>query len=195
MGWTTLLGIAIGLAMDAFAVSIAVGARLDRLTFRPVFRLCFHFGLFQFLMPIVGWVLGLQVSHRIGHFGHWVAFVLLAGIGGKMIYESVRPPDDKLTSDPTRKWSLLMLSLATSMDALAVGFSIALLDVSIISACIVIGLVASALTLVGMYFGPPAQSALRLDCGHLRRNRPVGNRSENPDRESVSLTELLLVCA
>ena len=140
--------------MDAFAVSLAVGARIERLSFRPLFRLSFHFGLFQFMMPILGWFLGRQIEFIVSSFGHWVAFALLLAIGGKMVYESFsREARLKSRADPTRKWLLIMLSIATSIDALAVGFSIALLNVHVLTASVIIGIVAAGMTLIGMFFG------------------------------------------
>ena len=153
MSLLTVIAIAVGLGMDAFAVSIAVGARM-KLSFRPVFRLAFHFGLFQFMMPVIGWLVGAQVSKLISAYDHWVAFILLAFIGSKMIYESFKEKEDRaLISDPTRKWQLVILSVATSIDALSVGFSLALLNVEIIYISIIIGVVAAAMTTVGMAFG------------------------------------------
>jgi len=151
-GWQ-ILGIAFGLAMDAFAVAIAAGLTLGRLQGRQVFRLAFHFGLFQFLMPVVGWLAGQTVNQWISAFDHWIAFALLAGIGAKMIRESLhdRPQEDR--DDPTRGWSLVTLSVATSIDALAVGLSLGLLEVSIWMPSVVIGLVAAAMTTLGMTFG------------------------------------------
>ncbi len=154
MNFVTILGIAFGLAMDAFAVAIAVGARLERPTFRPFFRLSFHFGLFQFMMPIIGWLAGSQVARLVHNWDHWVAFGLLGIIGGKMIYESFHKHDENIRlTDPTRKWSLVLLSIATSIDALAVGLSIAFLEVKILWASIIIGIVAAVMTLMGMGFG------------------------------------------
>ncbi len=154
MNLLTILGLALALAMDAFAVSIAVGSRLERLTARRLFRLSFHFGLFQFLMPIIGWLVGSQVARYIQHYDHWIAFILLAYIGIKMIRESWRHDGaEKAMSDPTRKLSLIMLSIATSLDALAVGLSMAFLKVSILYPSVIIGIVAAAMTAVGMLFG------------------------------------------
>ena len=154
MSLWALISIAFALAMDAFAVAIAVGSRLEKLSYRPVFRLSFHFGLFQFLMPIIGWFLGRQVERLVYSFDHWIALGLLAFIGGKMIWESFRHDDDhSALADPTRKWSLIALSIATSIDALAVGLSLALLNVQIVGASIVIGIVAAGMTLLGMKFG------------------------------------------
>jgi putative Mn2+ efflux pump MntP len=148
---------AIGLGMDAFAVAIAVGARLPRLEFHPVFRLSFHFGLFQFLMPIVGWVIGSQVERFVHAWAHWIAFALLAIISAKMIWEALTfTPEELSEADPTRRWSLIVLSVATSIDALAVGFSVALLRADILISCIVIGVVASVMTLIGLGLGRTA---------------------------------------
>lgn len=150
-----LIGIAIGLAMDAFAVSIGAGLTLQTVDARQTFRLAWHFGLFQALMPIIGWLAGLSIERWIAPVDHWIAFGLLAVIGGKMIYEALKADDHEETrsSDPTKGWSLVVLSIATSIDALAVGLSLALLGVSIWWPAIVIGLVAGAFTTVGMQLG------------------------------------------
>jgi len=154
MTWITIFGIALGLAMDAFAVSIAVGSKLKRLSFRPLFRLSFHFGLFQFMMPVLGWYFGSKIEHIMRDFDHWVAFGLLFIIGAKMIRESFNKDDNKKPlNDPTRKWTLIILSIATSIDALAVGLSIALLGIEIWFISLVIGLVAFVMTAIGMTFG------------------------------------------
>jgi putative Mn2+ efflux pump MntP len=149
----TLTGLALALAMDAFAVALGTGTVLSRLTGRHLFRLGFHFGLFQALMPIIGWLAGQTVVRHIEAWDHWIAFSLLAIIGGRMIYEAcsdVEKPDDR---DPTRGLSLVMLSVATSIDALAVGFSLSVIGVSIWFPALIIGLVAGALTLAGMLIG------------------------------------------
>jgi manganese efflux pump family protein len=154
MSLLTIVGIAVGLGMDAFAVSIVAGSRLKCLKFRPVFRLSFHFGLFQFLMPILGWFAGNQVASQIKDYDHWVAFGLLLIIGGKMIYESVSDEHSDIgNTDMTRKWTMVMLSIATSIDALAVGLSLAMLNIEILFPSIIIGIVASAMTLIGMLSG------------------------------------------
>ena len=144
---------AVGLAMDAFAVAIAAGLSLPRLTRRHVFRLAWHFGLFQFLMPVVGWLAGTTVSHYIAAWDHWIAFALLSVIGGKMLYEATPGRQKKVRSDPTRGLMLVTLSVATSIDALAVGLSMALLNVSIWVPSVVIGIVAGVLTMIGIQFG------------------------------------------
>ncbi|MEW5796430.1 MAG: manganese efflux pump MntP family protein [Candidatus Zixiibacteriota bacterium] len=154
MSWLTTLVIAVGLGMDAFAVALVIGSQRQSLTFRPFFRLTFHFGLFQFMMPVIGWYCGSQVEHYIRNFDHWLAFVLLAVIGIRMIRESFSSEHQRVTrADPTRKRSLVALSLATSIDALTVGLSMAFLQVEIWTPSAIIGLVAAAMTGVGMVSG------------------------------------------
>ena len=153
MSTLTLLGIALGLAMDAFAVAIGAGLQLCGATPRQTFRLAWHFGLFQAFMPIIGWLAGRTVSEYIEPVDHWIAFGLLAFIGGKMICEAFHHDEDAEVCDPTKGWRLVMLSIATSIDALAVGLSLALLDVSIWWPALVIGVVAGVLTVVGMELG------------------------------------------
>jgi putative Mn2+ efflux pump MntP len=149
----TLLGIALGLAMDAFAVAIGAGLQLCGATPRQVFRLAWHFGLFQALMPIIGWLAGRTVSEYIEPVDHWIAFGLLAFIGGKMIYEAFRQDEEAEVCDPTKGWRMVMLSIATSIDALAVGLSLALLGTSIWWPALVIGVVAGVMTVIGMELG------------------------------------------
>jgi putative Mn2+ efflux pump MntP len=147
--------IAVGLAMDAFAVAVAVGLHLScvgAISRRQYFRLGFHFGLFQFLMPIIGWLAGLTVRQYIAAIDHWLAFGLLAYIGGKMIYEA-RDGGRFSRADPTRGVSLIVLSVATSIDALATGLSLAFLGEAIIYPALVIGSVAAILTLIGLGLG------------------------------------------
>jgi putative Mn2+ efflux pump MntP len=153
MTWLTISGLAVGLAMDALAVAIATGLVLGRPTSGQVFRLAFHFGLFQFLMPIAGWLAGRTVEVHIRAIDHWVAFALLAFVGGKMLREARRSEATARAGDPTRGWRLVVLSVATSVDALAVGLSMAFLEVSIWLPSVVIGLVASAFTAAGLLLG------------------------------------------
>lgn len=150
LNWLSLLGIAVGLAMDAFAVSIAVGLTLESVTPRHVFRLAFHFGLFQFLMPIVGWLAGEQVAAYIGEYDHWAAFALLGYVGGKMLWEAGHEKRARPNRDPTRGTTLILLSVATSIDALAVGLSMAFVGVTVWVPSVVIGIVAAAMTAIGI---------------------------------------------
>jgi putative Mn2+ efflux pump MntP len=157
----TLLGIAVALAMDAFAVALAVGLAVAPLTGRHLFRLGWHFGLFQAVMPVIGWLAGVSLQQYIAAFDHWIALGLLGFVGGKMIYEALHETDEpKGTGDPTRGMSLVVLSLATSIDALAVGLSLGVLGVSIWFPATIIGVVAGVLTLAGMLLGQRAGSLL-----------------------------------
>jgi len=149
----TLTGLALALAMDAFAVALGTGAVLSRLTGRHLFRLGFHFGLFQALMPVIGWLAGLTIMQWVETWDHWIAFSLLAIIGGRMIYEAFSDEEKTDDRDPTKGLSLVLLSIATSIDALAVGFSLSVIGVSIWMPALVIGLVAGVLTIAGMLLG------------------------------------------
>lgn len=151
-----VLGLALALAMDAFAVSLGLGLSLRPASGSQTFRLAFHFGLFQFLMPVLGWAAGETLIRHIEKVDHWVAFALLFGVGGKMIFESLKPEAglESKRSDPTRGVSLVVLSMATSLDALAVGLSLAAVQVAIVFPAVVIGVVAFAMTVLGMKIGP-----------------------------------------
>ncbi|MGB8952557.1 MAG: manganese efflux pump MntP family protein [Candidatus Aminicenantales bacterium] len=151
-----VLALALALAMDAFAVSMGLSLSLKGMTGGQTFRLAFHFGLFQFLMPVLGWAAGENIQKYIQDFDHWVAFGLLLLISGKMIHESFRRGKESkaLQNDPTRGTSVFVLSLATSIDSLAVGLSLAVLDVNIIYPAAVIGLVAFIMTVLGAKIGP-----------------------------------------
>jgi putative Mn2+ efflux pump MntP len=157
LNWPSLLGLSVGLAMDAFAVAVATGMAINDVTPRHVFRLSFHFGLFQFLMPIAGWLVGEQVTAYIFGYDKWLAFALLAYVGGKMLWEGRekknRPKHRRTTSDPTRGLHLLTLSVATSLDAMAVGISMALLGISVWLPSVVIGVVTATMTTIGITFG------------------------------------------
>ncbi|NTV13047.1 MAG: manganese efflux pump [Desulfobulbaceae bacterium] len=158
-----LLLIALALAVDAFAVALATGACLPKVDARQTFRLTWHFGLFQAGMNIIGWAVGLTFRTLIESFDHWLAFALLLAVGGHMIYAALSDhPDQCGPTDPTRGWSLLMLSVATSIDALAVGLSFALLKVAIWVPALIIGLVAALLTGIGLHLGRLLKSAARL---------------------------------
>ena len=157
MDFLTLLGISLALAMDAFAVALGTGMNLASLTGRHLFRLGFHFGLFQALMPVIGWLAGLTIQKQVAAWDHWIAFGLLAFVGGKMLKEAFAHDDETAAeNDPTRGMSLVILSVATSIDALAVGFSLSMLGVSIWTPALVIGLVAGVLTVAGMLLGRKA---------------------------------------
>jgi manganese efflux pump family protein len=153
MSLLAIVLIAFGLAMDAFAVSIASGLAVEKLTGRHVFRIGFHFGLFQALMPLLGWLAGTTIAPVIEAWDHWVALGLLGFIGLKMINDSRSDEERSERSDPTRGWSLVTLSVATSIDALAVGLSLAMLQMSIWLPALIIGLVAAGMSVFGITFG------------------------------------------
>jgi len=154
MDFLILFGIALGLAMDAFSVAIGVSVGLGGASARQTFRLAWHFGLFQALMPIVGWAAGTSIRPWIESWDHWLAFALLTAVGGRMIFEALNGGgNESIRSDPTRGWSLVVLSIATSIDALAVGLSFAALGVEVWIPAAVIGLTAGAMTLVGTLGG------------------------------------------
>jgi len=172
MSFVSIFLIAIGLGMDAFSVAVGTGFTAKRVDPGQLLRLSAGFGLFQFMMPILGWTAGRTVADLISRYDHWVAFALLAGVGAKMIFDSIRANDDETgrqpeTSDPTKGLSLLVLSVATSIDAFAVGLSFALLDVSVMAASIIIGIVAFAMTAGGIFLGAHAGNKLGNKAGIL----------------------------
>ena len=157
MGFVELLLIAVGLSMDAFAVSICRGLGMRRLNLRTATVLALFFGGFQALMPLVGWALGSQFMWLIGPVDHWVAFVLLAFIGGKMLWEALHEDaEDGCECEDTSAIDLrefLILAVATSIDALAAGISFAALNVDIVASVSLIGVITFALSLVGVAVG------------------------------------------
>lgn len=160
-----IIAIAVALAMDAFAVAVTAGVILKEISFRQNFRLAWHFGLFQALMPIIGWGVGRYIHHWVQAIAHWVAFGLLLFVAQGMIRSafSCRPAEAEL-KDPTRGATMVMLSVATSLDALAVGLSLSMLEVSIWLPALVIGLVAGGFTIIGMQLGKKLSRVPRLSC-------------------------------
>lgn len=153
MEFFTVLIIAVALAVDAFAVALAAGVHLCAATARQTFRLAWHFGLFQGGMTLLGWAAGLSVRRFMEGVDHWIAFFLLAFVGTKMIVEALGDAHEKSKTDPTRGKTLIILAVATSIDALAVGLSLAVLNVSIWFPASVIAIVATALTAIGLHLG------------------------------------------
>jgi putative Mn2+ efflux pump MntP len=153
MGFFDILLIAIGLAMDATAVSLGVGTTEHATGGRARFRLAFHFGLFQFLMPVVGWFAGVTIAPLVSAFAAWLSFGLLAFVGVRMVRAGLDPGVQSYRRDPSRGASLIALSIATSMDALAVGLSLALQNIAVWFPAVVIGVVTSSMSLVGLLFG------------------------------------------
>ncbi len=151
MSFWEILILAFILGIDAFSVALAIGTGGS--TFRQTFRLSFHFGLFQFMMPIIGWLLGRNVISLIQRYDHWVAFGILFMIGVKMIYEAFHHKPEETRGDRTRKWSLITLSIATSIDALGAGVGMGVLNTSLLYPCVIIGITAAAMTLIGIKLG------------------------------------------
>ncbi|HYO53981.1 manganese efflux pump MntP family protein [Archangium sp.] len=175
MSVLTLLLLALGLAMDATAVSIASALTAPRVRARDALLLAFLFGLFQALMPVIGWALGSQFAEAISAWDHWLTFVLLGGIGAKMIHEAIthhhpgvpdaRKPDEPPPErNPFSAGRLTLMALATSIDALAAGVTLPLLEVRLVTAAAVIGGITFALCLlgvsVGRRFGEPLEGKL-----------------------------------
>lgn len=149
-----ILLIAVGLSMDAFAVSIANGVTTKKLEIINAFKMAFFFGFFQALMPFLGWLLGSSFSSYIQNFDHWIAFLLLLAIGGKMIYESFsEKKEDEERIDYNSYKMLFILAVATSIDALAVGLSFAFLEIKIATPCLIIGGITFVISFAGVVFG------------------------------------------
>jgi len=153
MDLLTILFMALGLSMDAVAVAMANGCASRKVEPSQVLRLAFFFGFFQMLMPVIGWLVGLGFKKAISGFDHWLAFILLAFIGGKMMLEARRRPDCRAEGTRLRLPVLLALAVATSIDALAVGLSFSALAVSILVPVLLIGTVTFALSFVGVFAG------------------------------------------
>jgi putative Mn2+ efflux pump MntP len=153
MDLLVIIGLAVGLSLDALAVSIANGYMIKQLKFHHAFRISAFFGFFQAVMPLAGWSAGLHFSSYIKKVDHWIAFCLLAFIGGKMIFESKKLEEDCESKNCTHFPTLLLLSLATSIDALAVGLSFAILNMSILTPIAIIGIITFTVCIIGVYVG------------------------------------------
>lgn len=154
MSFIYVLGMAIALAMDCFAVSMGMSCGEKALTARQTLRVAAAFGLFQFAMPVLGWLAGEGLLRYIERFDHWVALGLLAFVGLKMVRESFERDRAANGSDRTRGARLLVLAIATSIDALAVGLSLSVLRTSIVLPAALIGLVSFSLSVAGAKLGP-----------------------------------------
>jgi putative Mn2+ efflux pump MntP len=164
--WLKILVVAVGLGLDAMSVCMSVGVKWN--TARHRWRLALHMGLFQCLMPLVGWAAGNQLADLLRHVGGYLAAGLVFAVGAKMLYEAIEEKPGSVEThaeeavehalhfkrrDPTRGWSLILLSVATSIDALVVGFSLGLRGEHIFGASILIGVVAAAMAAVGVIIG------------------------------------------
>lgn len=150
MGWGEILGLSLALGVDAFAVGMSLGLVCRRL--RQMFSIAFGFGFFQFLMPVIGWYAGDLLTDMVSRYGPWLSFAILLLLGLKMIREAFAP-DDESPADPSRGLSLLMLSLAVSIDALGVGFSLGILKQALWIPAFMFGLVTFIMTLLALQLG------------------------------------------
>ena len=149
----TIFIIALGLAMDSFAVSLGIGTARRNTSPGANFRIPFHLGLIQALMTLLGWLAGTTIAYLISNIDHWLALILLTIVGIRMIRSGFSTETDVQIKDPSRGGTLIMLSVATSIDAVAVGLSLGMLHVNIWISAVVIGLVTMGLSLVGLLTG------------------------------------------
>lgn len=153
----TLLLMGVGLSMDAFAVSICKGLSMRKVNKKQCLVIGLFFGGFQALMPFIGWVLGSQFEQYITSIDHWIAFILLGFIGGKMVVEAIREKDEAVEvrkmDPPLDLKEMFILAIATSIDALAVGITFAFLQVPIVEAISIIGITTFVISVIGVYVG------------------------------------------
>lgn len=153
MNLSDIILIAIGLAMDCFAVSIACGFAMKKITFWPAFRIAFFFGLFQAIMPLIGWLVGNRFQLYIENCDHWIAFIILLILGARMIHENFKKEDaNKKRLNPYKLAVILTLAVATSIDALAVGVSFAFLQIDLWSSIAIIGIASFLFSIIGVVF-------------------------------------------
>jgi putative Mn2+ efflux pump MntP len=145
--------IAIVLSMDAFAVSVTLGLSVKKLKIKEVLIPGIYFGFFQALMPLIGYFAGINFAHKIQNFDHWIAFVLLGLIGGKMIKESFEREGKKLKENPFQFTTMLLLARATSIDALAVGITFSFFEINIFKAILITGLTTFFISICGVKVG------------------------------------------
>ena len=145
--------LALGLSTDCFAVTFSIGASGHGKVLRSALRMAFHFGLFAFLMVLLGCLTGSSLIKITKDYTNWAAFVLLTVVGCHMLYEALSRPAEQLPADPTRGIRMVTLSLATNLDALAVGLSLGLTEPHIWQPILVIGLVTVLVSLAGIYLG------------------------------------------
>jgi putative Mn2+ efflux pump MntP len=145
--------IGIGLAADACAVSLSSGLVIRHIKLNKALKIALAFGTFQGIMPLIGWITGLTFRELIIQVDHWIAFALLAAIGGKMIYETCQEEETEKKFNPLDNCTLLGLAIATSIDALAVGLSLSVLKISILSSAAIIGIITFGLSLISVYLG------------------------------------------
>ncbi len=148
----TIIFIALGLTMDAFAVSISSGAVIKKMHIKHAFLIAGFFGIFQAIMPLFGWFMANFASPFFENFGHWIAFVLLVFVGTKMIYESYQISEEK-DSNPLNIYVLFIMAIATSVDAFAVGITLSVLNVKVLLPVLLIGIITFVFSFLGAYIG------------------------------------------
>jgi len=153
MDYLTIFLVAIGLSFDSFAVSVSSGLIIKKIDILNAIKIALSLSLFQALLPVIGWYIGAEVVEYIKDYDHWIAFLLLLFIGGKMIYDSLKPGDEEKKFNPLHFLTLITLSVATSIDALAVGFSFGLIKINIWITVLIIGLVTFLFSMTGILFG------------------------------------------
>jgi putative Mn2+ efflux pump MntP len=155
MGFGTILLLAVGLAMDATAVSAARGLAVERIQLRQVLTVALAFGGFQALMPALGWAVGTRLGPAVEAWDHWIAFALLAGIGAKMLWDSAGQPERVATEQRGLFGAkiILVLAVATSIDAFAAGISLPMLNAPLLTSIAVIGVVTALLSALGLFAG------------------------------------------
>ena len=160
LGICSILLIALALSADCFAVALSGSIYIRTYSFVPILRTALTFGAFQAVMPALGWLAGRTVVQFISSYDHWLAFILLALVGGRMIWESFRHSDSQKRIDISKGLLPVTLAVATSIDALAVGLTFAFLEVNIIIACSIIGVVAFGVTIAGFTLGGKVKTLL-----------------------------------
>jgi putative Mn2+ efflux pump MntP len=153
MGLLEIIIIAVGLSMDAFAVSITLGLSVRKPTIKEILIPGIYFGFFQALMPLIGYFTGINFAAKIQSLDHWIAFVLLGFVGGKMIWESFSKEEKQVNKNPFRFTTMLLLAIATSIDALAVGITFSFFEINIFRAIIITGLTTFCISIAGVKIG------------------------------------------
>lgn len=168
MQFLTILLLSVGLAMDCFAVSLAVGTSGQIPDLRGKFRLAAHFGIFQAGMTGVGWILGGTIIHYVAAWDHWIAFALLGYVAYKLLKSGLTKDCEAFYQNPSKGRTMVLLSVATSIDAFAVGLSIALMKVPVLFSVIAIGVISALLSVIGLFAGH------HLSCQFGKRMEIVG---------------------
>ncbi len=162
MSFFEIVLIALSLAMDSFAISITAGLILKEFSLKHFVRIAFYMGLFQALMPIAGWMIGLSCKNYIVSFDHWIAFILLLALGGKMIYDDLKCENNACCFNPQKRLVVMGLALATSIDALVVGVNFAFLEIPITLPIYTIGTVSFLLSFIGILIGCQVGTKVKL---------------------------------